>query len=176
MKDKDFVLLEEDKVIKELEEASEGKIYYETNDKGNVIKLEGGSNEIRSIPESISRLKHLERLDLGGNKITKLPESIGELKNLKVLILEGCYLTELPDSIGNLSQLRRLYLTDNDITTLPESLNKLKLLEIFEISNIPLDRKKIPDSYWPPKIGKRIKEKREDFLKKLKSLPIDKFK
>ena len=50
--------------------------------------------EFERLPEVVTRLAGLERLDLDGNKLTTLPENLGHLVGLKWLKLERNKLTE----------------------------------------------------------------------------------
>ncbi|KAJ4972321.1 hypothetical protein NE237_005420 [Protea cynaroides] len=68
--------------------------------------------EIRVLPDSIGKLKHLRLLDLSYCiKMHRLPNPITAFYNLQTLILTGCAsLEELPEDIGNLLNLRHLFL------------------------------------------------------------------
>ncbi|KAJ4970433.1 hypothetical protein NE237_003532 [Protea cynaroides] len=68
--------------------------------------------EIRVLPDSIGKLKHLRLLDLSHCfKMQRLPNLIASFYNLQTLILTGCVsLDELPEDIGNLLNLRHLFL------------------------------------------------------------------
>ncbi len=46
-------------------------------------------NKISVVPDAISSLSRLERLDLGNNNINALPASMGLLTSLNALVLEG---------------------------------------------------------------------------------------
>ncbi|NXN11929.1 LRC40 protein, partial [Indicator maculatus] len=51
--------------------------------------LELRDNKIKSIPDEITLLQRLERLDLANNDISRLPYTLGNLPQLKFLALEG---------------------------------------------------------------------------------------
>ncbi|XP_009082952.1 PREDICTED: leucine-rich repeat-containing protein 40, partial [Acanthisitta chloris] len=51
--------------------------------------LELRDNKIKSVPEEITVLQKLERLDLANNDISRLPYTLGNLPQLKFLALEG---------------------------------------------------------------------------------------
>ncbi|KAJ4971970.1 hypothetical protein NE237_005069 [Protea cynaroides] len=74
-----------------------------------------GFRNIRELPDSIGKLKHLRFFDLiYCRNIERLPDSITTLYNLQTLILIGCTkLKELPEDIGNLVNLRHLCLPTN---------------------------------------------------------------
>ncbi|NWI04360.1 LRC40 protein, partial [Tichodroma muraria] len=51
--------------------------------------LELRDNKIKAVPEEITVLQRLERLDLANNDISRLPYTLGNLPQLKFLALEG---------------------------------------------------------------------------------------
>uniref|UniRef100_A0A7M4F1Y9 Leucine-rich repeat-containing protein 40 n=1 Tax=Crocodylus porosus TaxID=8502 RepID=A0A7M4F1Y9_CROPO len=51
--------------------------------------LELRDNKLKSLPDEISLLQKLERLDLANNDISRLPYALGNLPHLKFLALEG---------------------------------------------------------------------------------------
>ncbi|NXF50111.1 LRC40 protein, partial [Oceanites oceanicus] len=51
--------------------------------------LELRDNKIKSVPDEITLLQKLERLDLSNNDISRLPYALGNLPQLKFLALEG---------------------------------------------------------------------------------------
>lgn len=88
-----------------------------------VTKLDLSSNELTSLPDSITTLVNLEILDLSNNNLTSLPESIGNLVNLKRLNLSRNQLTSLPKSFNDLVNLEILNLFLNQLETLPDTTN-----------------------------------------------------
>ncbi|NXI87459.1 LRC40 protein, partial [Rhipidura dahli] len=80
------------KLLKELH-AGENQI--ETLDAENLQQLsslcvlELRDNKIKAVPEEITVLQKLERLDLANNDISRLPYTLGNLPQLKFLALEG---------------------------------------------------------------------------------------
>ncbi len=94
--------------------------------------LDLSSNQLTTLPESLSEFKALRRLDLQDNRLTTLPESLGQLASLQTLLLDHNELTKLPKSLGRLSALRTLALQNNRLTTLPQELGQLtQLTELF---------------------------------------------
>ncbi|KAJ0630420.1 putative virus X resistance protein-like, coiled-coil [Helianthus annuus] len=76
--------------------------------------------KLRTLPESICKLKHLRYLNLSSSDIEVLPDSILYLQNLQVLILCYCRrLHYLPESICKLRYLKYLTLLGLGIEFLP---------------------------------------------------------
>jgi len=98
-------------------------------------KLNLRSNKLTSLPESISCLISLKKLNLSANKFTSLPESIGCFTSLKELNLSFNKLTSLPESIGSLKSLEELKLYSNQLITLPESIGNLTVLKKLLLRN-----------------------------------------
>lgn len=48
-----------------------------------LVKLDLSTNQLRSLPPSMGRLRKIQRLDCSNNMIAKVPSSIGHLKSLK---------------------------------------------------------------------------------------------
>lgn len=60
----------------------------------------------QSIPDEISNLKSLEKLDLSGTKIAELPRSILALENLQTLDVSSTLLTSLPAWLADMKSLK----------------------------------------------------------------------
>ncbi|KAM0005478.1 putative virus X resistance protein-like, coiled-coil [Helianthus debilis subsp. tardiflorus] len=90
---------------------------------------------LRTLPESICKLKHLRYLNLSKSSIEALPESIMYLQNLQVLILCYCSrLRKLPESICKLRYLKYLTLLGSGIEVLPNSLKDMISLQRLDIN------------------------------------------
>lgn len=83
---------------------------------------------LKRLPDKISRLKNLRRLNLSRNGLQNLPPAICHLSHLKLLALNDNGLRELPEDIRCLVELKELFLSDNQLRTLPDSLSKLNQL------------------------------------------------
>ncbi|KAL3746314.1 hypothetical protein ACJRO7_015295 [Eucalyptus globulus] len=88
---------------------------------------------LRSLPDSIVKLRSLLRLNLYNTRIRKLPDSIGDLKMLEDMQLGYTKIRGLPNSIGGLESLLCLKLSSSKITTLPASIGYLKKLKLLDM-------------------------------------------
>lgn len=115
-----------------------GQMHYKVSEDGHVIGIyfapHGDPWYIPFIPESIYRLEYLEELVLLGCELKTIPETIGRLKSLKLLMLNYNLIANLPQSIGDLDTLEELNLTGNYIEALPESIGLLMSLKKLELS------------------------------------------
>ncbi|KAM0005416.1 putative virus X resistance protein-like, coiled-coil [Helianthus debilis subsp. tardiflorus] len=92
--------------------------------------------KLRTLPESICKLKHLRYLNLSKSSIEALPESIMYLQNLQVLILCYCErLRKLPESICKLRYLKYLTLLGSGIEVLPDGLKDMISLQRLDIND-----------------------------------------
>ncbi|PWA78263.1 toll/interleukin-1 receptor (TIR) domain-containing protein [Artemisia annua] len=124
-------------------------------------ELTFSSTEIKYLPDSICKLKHLKSFKIKSCwLLEKLPDDIGRLESLEKLILTNCKLLqdipnsickmkcinsfelrgcirviELPEDIGCLEGLKQLNIEGTGITRLPDSICKLKHLESFKIKS-----------------------------------------
>jgi hypothetical protein len=79
-------------------------------------------NRIRAIPETISTLTNLQKLDLSCNKIRLIPESITALVNLRSLSLKRNKIDDVPDVLAEMSKLKALRINKNPfIKKIPSS-------------------------------------------------------
>ena len=59
-------------------------------------------NRIAFLPDSISRLQNLQRLELSRNPLMALPASMANMEQLRELVLWSTYVTELPPQFARL--------------------------------------------------------------------------
>ncbi|URE13232.1 NB-ARC domain [Musa troglodytarum] len=100
-----------------------------------ILKL-SHCQKLRRLPKSITRLRHLEKLDLEACSLLagSSLEWVGKLFRLEHLNLSQIDLKSLPGSIGKLSRLKALVLADcQRIRRLPGSIRKLLCLEKLEL-------------------------------------------
>ena len=102
---------------------------------GPVLSLAGLG--LSQLPESISSLTHLTRLDLSGNLLTELPEWLGELTALEALDLSGNRLMLLPPSLTRLSRLAQLDASGNRLLDVAPELALMPRLAAIELGGNP---------------------------------------
>lgn len=125
----------------------------------------GWDSKLVKIPESLGKLKLLEKLDISDNNIRILPSDLGELKNLRELDISNNKLSALPNSLADLTQLRLLDLRHNRLVELPDWIGEFVNLQILDASFVRLEV--VPD--W---IGKLHQLKTLHLRgNKLKTLP-----
>jgi Leucine-rich repeat (LRR) protein len=69
--------------------------------------------QLRSVPDTISRLSRLTSLDLSCNKIHYLPSSVADLRRLRVLDISSAELREVPERLRQLEALEELNISGN---------------------------------------------------------------
>jgi hypothetical protein len=102
-----------------------------------LLKLEIFNTGIRCLPEKFGNLTRLLKVNLSNNKkLIALPNSFGNLINLKELNLSlNSNLEELPSTFCGLIHLKKLKLSSTKISVFPESFEKLvnlQTLSLFE--------------------------------------------
>ncbi len=92
-------------------------------------------NRIEKLPDSIGKLKYLQKLMLAGNQISTLPEMMRHCKNLELIRLSANHLEKLPEWIFTMPRLSWLACAGNPCTStpLPDS-NKLAEIAWGDIS------------------------------------------
>ncbi|TYI84945.1 hypothetical protein E1A91_D05G403200v1 [Gossypium mustelinum] len=105
-------------------------------------------NPIKKIPYSFFiNMPCLSVLNLSSTKIKSLPNSISKLKNLTTLLLSGCReLRDLP-CLSMLQELKKLDLSETGIEEVPEGMDMLIKLSYLDLSVRTL--KEIPGGLLP---------------------------
>ena len=103
------------------------------------------NNKLKSLPKSVSNLKHLDNISLYKNEFEEVPDILDNFPELKWLNLEKNNLSDLPNSLRKCTQLKEMYLSYNKkLTKMPEFLTELKFLTRIDMTNCGL--KKLPDN------------------------------
>ncbi|GJM17192.1 MAG: hypothetical protein DHS20C13_25190 [Thermodesulfobacteriota bacterium] len=76
-------------------------------------------NRITEIPDKISNLQKLNRLNLQNNQIEKISPELSRIKSLKFLNLQNNRLKDIPEQIANMEQLQELKILGNPFDLLP---------------------------------------------------------
>uniref|UniRef100_A0ACD5Z3B7 Uncharacterized protein n=1 Tax=Avena sativa TaxID=4498 RepID=A0ACD5Z3B7_AVESA len=89
------------------------------------------SPHVIALVETLHELKHLRYLSIHNSDISSLPDSIVKMKFLQRISLSGCEeFVKLPDSIVNLGQLRYLDFCQTSIVDIPKGFRALANLVI----------------------------------------------
>jgi Leucine-rich repeat (LRR) protein len=109
------------------------------DNEGFVIDITLPNNNVfcGMLPDSLSKLDRLKKLDLSNNKLNVIdfPKSISDISNLESLELANCNLMgSIPESITRLSNLTVLNLKKNNLTgTIPQKIGKLDKLKLLNL-------------------------------------------
>lgn len=76
-------------------------------------------NKIEVVPDRISQLKNLSKLNISDNLVYDISEEIASIQSLKHLDLTKNKLVHLSEKIANMPNLRELHLEDNPFELLP---------------------------------------------------------
>ncbi|KAF9474705.1 hypothetical protein BDN70DRAFT_815210 [Pholiota conissans] len=80
-----------------------------------LINLYLNHNALATVPQEISKLRHLELLDLSGNNLSTVPPELGMLTQLKEFYLYDNHLNTIPPQFGSLHQLQTLGIEGNPL-------------------------------------------------------------
>ncbi|ELT92244.1 hypothetical protein CAPTEDRAFT_174612, partial [Capitella teleta] len=92
-------------------------------------------NELKQLPDTMAKMRDLQKLFLQENQLGALPHTIGAFSQLKVMNIVGNRVKSLPDSVSELSALEEIYLDENQLEGLPSSFVQLTCLQRLEISD-----------------------------------------
>ncbi|XP_014347654.1 volume-regulated anion channel subunit LRRC8D-like [Latimeria chalumnae] len=107
----------------------------------NLQKIDLKSNNIRTMEEvsGFQSLRRLTCLRLWHNIIVSIPNTINVLRNLEQLFLSNNRLESLPNALFDLHKLRHLDVSYNLISLLPKNIEQLENLQSFSISDNKVD-------------------------------------
>lgn len=99
----------------------------------HLTRLDFSNNSITFVCDAITSLPSLTHLLLRNNRITDddLPKDMIGMKSLRTINLSGNNLTCVPPQLLDVSSLRNLYLGANDITRVSGDINRLRRLRLL---------------------------------------------
>eukprot|EP00002_Diphylleia_rotans_P024249 TRINITY_DN4779_c0_g1_i1.p1 TRINITY_DN4779_c0_g1~~TRINITY_DN4779_c0_g1_i1.p1 ORF type:complete len:1654 (+),score=328.51 TRINITY_DN4779_c0_g1_i1:45-5006(+) len=100
--------------------------------------------DLSHVPEAVTVLSHLVRLDVFSGKLSRVPAQLSSLHRLRQLRISGKDLKEVPASLSKLRGLRELRIFENQIRIFPFTFDVFSSLEILQISHNLLGE--IPES------------------------------
>lgn len=118
-----------------------------------VKSLDLSDQKLTQLPNDITKLTNLEKIDIGSNPNLDLVQAFDILKqieNLKILWLTEGKIKTIPNNISELKNLEEIWLDDNELTSFPEpikQLRNLKYLRLFsnEIKNLSFKSEELPN-------------------------------
>lgn len=99
------------------------------------IELSLEENNMNYLPDVISELVELKKLDLWRNKIKSLPLSMSNLENLVELNLSENDLVFIPEYLPFIKNLEKINLYNNHLTSLPKNFSELYNLANLDLSH-----------------------------------------
>lgn len=114
----------------------------------NITRLDFSNNSISLVCDAITQMASLTHLYLRNNQITDndLPKDMIGLKSLRTLNLSGNRLTCLPPQVLDIVSLRNLFLGANQIKQVDSGIKRLKRLRLLYLGGNQLE-------YLPREIG-----------------------
>lgn len=76
-------------------------------------------NQIKEIPDEISKISRLAKLNFENNQIEKVSVEVASLNRLHYLNLDGNNIRDLPEQIANMKGLKELKISNNPFDILP---------------------------------------------------------
>ena len=103
-----------------------------------LITLTLKGNALTGLPDTVSTLHKLSRLDLSRNRFSELPAALEGLP-LQVLIADYDSIEALPQWIGTLSRLQSASFANNRLTTLPVEIIRCTMLTTLNCDSNMID-------------------------------------
>lgn len=91
--------------------------------------------KFKRLPARVCGLMHLEKLYVCGNNLRTLPDSVSKLQGLRILALDFNKLEDVPPAVCQLTNLTRLYLGSNRLMDLPPELKNLQSLRCLWVES-----------------------------------------
>jgi len=117
----------------------------------NLTRLDFSNNSIKLVCDAITSLRSLTHLYLRNNLITEndLPKDMIGMRSLHTLNLSGNRLTCLPPQLLDISSLRNLFLGANHIKEVTRNVNRLRRLKLLylggnELTSLPTEIGELP--------------------------------
>ncbi|XP_073920861.1 krev interaction trapped protein 1 isoform X6 [Castor canadensis] len=98
------------------------------------------TKQLTRLPEELSNMTQLKKLDISDNAIKEIPRNIGDLRSLVSLDAINNQISYLPPSFLSLTALQQLNLRGNNLTTLPSAIYSLSSLKEINFDDNPLLR------------------------------------
>lgn len=108
----------------------------------SVKSLSFRNRRLEQLPVDLTAFPSLEQLDLSGNNLRTLPENISKLKNLKILNVSAnprLNLSQLFYVLADSLKLEKLNISNNNITELPTELCYLEHLKKLVLDHNPVN-------------------------------------
>jgi hypothetical protein len=115
----------------------------------NCVRLTLSDNAFVQFPEAVFGMPSLVMLHLNANRLTSLPDTIDALSRLQLLYLSGNALSALPPSVFRIPRLGNLDASANALTAIPASVAEAQKLKMLKLQGNSL-------SAIPPQIGQCV--------------------
>lgn len=117
-----------------------------------VKSLDVSGQNLTQLPDEITRLINLEKINIGSNPELDLVQAfdiLKQLRSLNILWLTDGKIETIPDNISELKFLEELWLDNNKLISFPEpvkQLRNLKYLRLFnnKIKNLSFKKEELP--------------------------------
>lgn len=86
----------------------------------NIVDLDLSNRNLTVLPNAISQLKSLTKLNCSHNPLTALPEAVASLIELRTIFFLGCSFVEIPLVLAHLPKLFMLSFKSNLLTSISE--------------------------------------------------------
>lgn len=104
----------------------------------NLITIDLGENDLKSIDQNLNQLRFIENIDLSGNRISFVGSDI-VLPFLKSLNIERNYLNDFPGFVLQSGKMEMLNIYGNNIRNIPETINRISKLKHLNLGDNPLE-------------------------------------